>query len=395
MTSQLTEDDLYRTSTQLRLWSFAPEKLASLRAATHSAAVERAKGYLAQHGETNPDVDTLCLTLEEEVRLVQRYCELLRMTSDHFNWPVNVKATAVQYLKRFYLTNSCITYPPKELYKSVLFLASKTEGTHMTLAEFTRKINSTGDQVLAPEYKVIQALRFTLDVRQPFRGLKGILMELLNLASGTAAVISHVGKTATALQEELASLPPPPSTAQSTWTPQQTTNTPTDRAHTAYTFARTILDAPALLTDVYFLYTPPQIAFAALRLSDPVLSDFYLRTKLPASSPMTARILSTISDCAAMLASYDKSTIMSKEERERLEKKLDGCRDPSTKDMVSVAAKAKRADAEEGKLDAGVAKRRKLQREASMREGEELFGPSLKPEQTGVKAEDDGAAAAP
>ena len=113
-----------------------------------------------------------CLSRDEELRLVQRYCEQIRTTSDHFKWPVHVKvysgvsayagkaiadmcdvqATAVQYLRRFYLSNSVHTYPPKEIYKTVLFLACKTEATHMTLSEYARRISTDPDVILAPEY---------------------------------------------------------------------------------------------------------------------------------------------------------------------------------------------------------------------------------------------------
>lgn len=92
-----SEDDLYRTSSQYRLWSFSPDELASLRAATHSAAVTRAQTYVSDANAQS----TPCLTLSDETRLVQRYAEQVRTTSDFFKWPINVKATAVQYLKRF------------------------------------------------------------------------------------------------------------------------------------------------------------------------------------------------------------------------------------------------------------------------------------------------------
>ena len=85
-----------------------------------------------------------------------------------------------------------MTYPPKEIYKTILFLACKTEATHMTLSEYARRISTDPEQVLAPEYKVMQALRFTLDVRQPFRGLKGVLMEMLNMVEGTVGPVDGV-----------------------------------------------------------------------------------------------------------------------------------------------------------------------------------------------------------
>ena len=76
---------------------------------------------------------------------------------------MDMKATAVQYLKRFYLSHSCMTYLPKGIYKIFLFLACKTEATHITLSEYARQISTDREQVLDPEYNVMQALRFILE----------------------------------------------------------------------------------------------------------------------------------------------------------------------------------------------------------------------------------------
>lgn len=365
VTQTVTEDDMYRASTQYRLWTFTPEALSSLRTNTHSAAIDKARSYL-------PSPDTPTLTLAEEVALVQRYSEQIRTTADFFHHPVNVKATAVQYLKRFYLTNSCMTYPPKEVYKTVLYLAMKTEGQHMTLPDYARKISSKGPEILAPEYKIIQALRFTLDVRQPFRGLRGALMELLNLAAGKAALLPFLaaeGATSTSLQETLTRLPPPPSGSRSTW---QTGSSVADRAQEAVKAARLILDAPALLTDVYFLFTPPQIYLAALRLADEPLYSFYLSTKIPLGSPQREVILGTIAGCAEVLGAFDQRGVMTKEARAALELKLEDCRDPSTRDLVR-----RNEEVREEKMDEGRAEKKKGAREKNEREGDELFGPSL------------------
>lgn len=380
-TQYLTEDDLYRTSTQYRLWSFTPEALASLRQTTHSAASERAKQYAP-----NQDPAVL-LTLDEEVRLVQRYCDTVGTTSAYLKWPSHVKATAIQYMKRFYLTNSCLTYPPKEIYKSVLFLASKTEGVHMPLGEFARSISSKPEQILAPEYKIIQALRFTLDVRQPTRGLRGCYMELENLARGKHAPLPFLApKTAADLQRDMHSLPPPPTSALTEWTHLPTTVLATDqldeqglvsRAWAAYTAARILLDNAALLTDAYLLYTPPQIYLAALSLADAPLYQFFMALHLPASHPQRPQILATVSGCADIMAAFDKAHVMSKDERVAVEKRLEDVRDPGTRDMVRSHEEAKRGGAEEGIVDEQQVKKRKLAREASMREGEDLFGPTL------------------
>lgn len=275
-----------------------------------------------------------------------------------------------------------MTYPPKEIYKTVLFLACKTEATHMTLSEYARRISTDPEQVLAPEYKVMQALRFTLDVRQPFRGLKGVLMEMLNMTAGLAGPVEGMEQQdGDQLQAAMMALSAPSKESKTQWaTPasgKMDEKHLNDRVQAAYSAARNLLDAPALLTDVYFLYTPSQILLAAMLLADEPLTSFYLSTKLPVTSSMQSKIVATICECAEMLSSHDQNTVLTKDERAELEKKLERCRDPSTKDLVKAFAAMRQDGAEDGKVEEGVAKRRKLEREKGQKEGEDLFGPSL------------------
>lgn len=280
------------------------------------------------------------------------------------------QATAVQYMKRFYTSNSCMTYPPKDIYKTVLYIASKVEHAHMKVAEFGRRIATEPAVIQAPEYKIMQALRFTLDVKQPHRSAKGVQMELLNLAAGQDG-----GEDA---RNNLLALEIPPSGARSRWKPPSSGTMEQkhldDRIEAAYYASRDILDAPALLTDVYFLYTPSQLMFAAMSIADPPLTHYYLTIKLPLTLDSRPKILATIKGCADVLASFAETQIMSKEERAALEVKLEHCRDPSTRDMVKSHSSWKQGA--EGQ-DEEKAKRRKLERELSVREGEDLFGPSL------------------
>ena len=96
----LTEDDIYRTSSQFRIWSFSPESLAAQRAKTHEIAIERIErqrnkgtnGALGgdQNGQQNGE-KVEYLTEHEELRLVQKYCDMIRVTNDNLSWPANVK----------------------------------------------------------------------------------------------------------------------------------------------------------------------------------------------------------------------------------------------------------------------------------------------------------------
>lgn len=247
----------------------------------------------------------------------------------------------------------------------------------MTLSEYARRISTEPEVILAPEYKVMQALRFTLDVRQPYRGLKGVLMEMLNMANGMVGEVDGVEeKGAKALREEMLTLERPAKGARTPWkvpAGKVEAKNVMDRINAAYSAARSILEGPSLLTDAYFLYTPSQILLASLHLADEPLTSFYLSAKLPLSSDARPKILVTIHACADMLSSFSEKGIMSKDERAALEAKLERCRDPSTKDLVKVHATAKLgSDDDEEK-----AERKKLAREKSKKEGEDLFGPSL------------------
>jgi cyclin H len=131
------------------------------------------------------------------------------------------------------------------------------------------------------------------------------------------------------------------------------------------------------LTDVYFLYTPSQILLASMLLADEPLTSFYLITKLPLDSPTQPKILATLHACAETLASFDQHKVLTKDERAELEKKLDRCRDPSTRDLVKAFAAMRQDGGEDGKMDEAVAQRRKAEREKNQKEGDDLFGPSL------------------
>lgn len=104
--AQMTEDDIYRTSTQYRLWSFTRETLASLRSSTNASAADGVRAAIqSQHtaaasnteiegGNDNPfdapkEVD--CLTVEEEQKLVGFYCLKAMQFADFCEFPTNVK----------------------------------------------------------------------------------------------------------------------------------------------------------------------------------------------------------------------------------------------------------------------------------------------------------------
>ena len=95
----LTEDDIYRASTQYRLWSYDEASLTSLRANTNALATARVKDAFRrlrsrEGSTTNPD-EVDCLTIEEEQQLISFYCFKAMEFADFCEFPTNIKVTAL------------------------------------------------------------------------------------------------------------------------------------------------------------------------------------------------------------------------------------------------------------------------------------------------------------
>ncbi|KAL8805652.1 MAG: hypothetical protein Q9182_001796 [Xanthomendoza sp. 2 TL-2023] len=377
----MTEDDIYRASTQYRLWSFTPETLASLRATTNAAAADSVRAAFRNlnppdHGGVKAEVE--CLTVEEEQKLVSYYClETLELV-DFCQYPTNVKATAVQYLKRFYLTNSPMTYHPKEIYRTAVYLAMKSEDNFRYVKSFAEKLdNVTAEDILAPEFLLTQGLRFTFDVRHPFPGLEGGFMELLAFTNGRGIGGPLIEKSAKELRDDMLAI----DTGSGTATHATTVKELVARCQSAHGKAKELLKTSALLTDAYFLYTPSQIWLSALLLVDEALARFYLDTKLSPSSDMKPKLFTTLRQCAGMLRSSPAAQPGKEEKKElkRIVKKLGQCRNPQNLDLVELNKAQKRDPEVNGgqELDENIAKKRKLEREKSMKDSEDLFGPAI------------------
>ncbi|KAL9596631.1 MAG: hypothetical protein Q9219_005668 [cf. Caloplaca sp. 3 TL-2023] len=386
----MTEDDSYRTSSQYRLWSFTPETLASLRATTNTAAAEGVKDAhrsleaikKASENEQNDDSvegkEIECLTIEEEQKIVGYYCLRTLECVDFCEYPTNVKATAVQYLKRFYLTNSPMTYHPKEIMPTAIYLAMKSEDNFHYVKSFAEKLdNISTEDILAPEFLLTQGLRFNFDVRHPFHGLEGGFMELLALTNGKGHSGPLINRSGKELRGDLMSLDPAPGSSVKTTTTKELVS----RIQGAHGRAKEILKTSALLTDVYFLYTPSQVWLSAFLLVDEPLARVYIDTKIPATADIKPKLFTVLQNCAAMLRSAP-TTQPDKEEKKELKvivKKLAQCRNPQKMDLVGINKAQKRDPDQNGGsgLDEKVAKKRKLEREKSMKESEDLFGPAL------------------
>jgi cyclin H len=280
-----------------------------------------------------------------------------------------------------------MTYEGQNIARATMFIACKTEGWHIPSSEYAAKFPKvTREQVLAPEHLIIQALRFNLEIRHPFRGLKGAHVEMGEMVKGTYVPLGWDARTGEQIQAEMLKLPKRAGGASMDLSEADFTK----RLEYDYGVASNILKTSAQLTDAYFHYTPSQIMFAAHLLADEPLTLFLLSTKLPSPSSIYTKTLDTIRACATMLSSHhtytDSSTSSAdKEAKEKKEKaevaaivrKLKQCRDPDKMDLVKLNEAHKRDAVQDGQLDERKAKRRKMDRENAQKEADDFWGPAL------------------
>ncbi|KAK0636031.1 cyclin-like protein [Bombardia bombarda] len=252
-----TEDARYRQSSQYRLWSFSPTQLDAKRETTNALARAMISERLllssssssslpnsnnpsaATSNANTPDPDgggpslPEFLTPAEESLLLTFYTSELLRAGDHAEMSDEMKATAAALFRRFYITNSIMTYPPQEMSIVALFFGCKAEGAFPRITDFMEKFGrERPEEILAGEFLLCQGIRFAIDVKHPFRALRGAVMELRSFGDIDPSRIDN-----------------------------------------AEFHAREILRFSPLITDAYFHYTPSQIMMAALSLADRGLAE--------------------------------------------------------------------------------------------------------------------------
>ena len=155
-----------------------------------------------------------------------------------------------------------MTYHPTDILKTALFFATKTENHYFRLTKFADAIGkTTPEDVLASEFLLTQGLRFTFDVRHPFRALEGAVMELQALSRGGIPALPNGGAVTETRPHNMER-----------------------RVRDAHGKAREYLKTSALFTDAYFHFTPSQIMMAALMIADKELTEWYIKCKFPATA---------------------------------------------------------------------------------------------------------------
>ncbi|ENN72736.1 hypothetical protein HUJ04_013351 [Dendroctonus ponderosae] len=278
---------MFLTSTQCKYWMFGSEdELNSLRGKANSK-------HIQLYGRTVPDSSKsdYFLTPDEEKIMVKLYEIQLKDFCKRFQPPMPrcVLGTAFHYFKRFYIQNSVMNYHPKEIMVTCIYLACKVEEFNVSIQQFVANIKGdrekASDVILNNELLLMEQLNFHLAIHNPFRPVEGLLIDI---------------KTRGSLHD-------PERLRQGT---------------------EQFLDR-VFLTDAILLYSPSQVALAAVLHAASKLQenlDSYVTDVLFGTGGQDK--LEILIGAVRAIRSMEKTAEASRDKNKSLEKKLDKCRNP-------------------------------------------------------------------
>lgn len=245
---RITNDELYRRSTQYRYWSFTQDELTDLRVRVNKKGEQTFRdkiNSLQDDDEIHREIKKFVseqftpLTPSDELEIVIYYARKCHDLSNFFKFTTQVRLTAVSYLLKFYLVHSVMEYYPQQIMYTCLFLAAKSENNFLGIKAFSNAIpKTTPASILEHEYRVLDTMRFSLMCHHAMRPLYGFYLDvqqvLVKLDFGRLCKDYENGR-------------------------------------------RYVNDSS--FSDAQFLFTPSQIALAALYIVDDVVCMRYLMRK--------------------------------------------------------------------------------------------------------------------
>ncbi|CAG9859840.1 unnamed protein product [Phyllotreta striolata] len=280
---------MFPSSTQCKYWMFnSEEELNRLRQKANAKHIQ----IYGQHTAENSKYDVF-LTPEEEKIMVKRFELHLRDFCKRFQPPMPryVVGTAFHYFKRFYINNSVMNYHPKEIMVTCIYLACKVEEFNVSIQQFVANIKGdrekATDIILNNELLLMEQLNFNLSIHNPFRPVEGLLIDI---------------KTRTNLHD-----------------PERL------RQGTEHFLER------SLLTDAILLYSPSQVALAAVLHAASKLQenlDSYVTDTLFGEDgrDKLTDLIEAVRAIRSMVKMADSTP--DRNQQKILDKKLDKCRNP-------------------------------------------------------------------
>ncbi|KAF9923019.1 hypothetical protein FBU30_006875 [Linnemannia zychae] len=309
---------LYEQSTQFNHWRYNQKQLDDMRNKVNQEVVSSIKQNLQTEedlriaqGMSTDDLpqDLKFLSVEDELTLLGFYERRIVKIFQYWKLPSYVMATAVVYMKRFFLENTVMDHHPKDVMLTCMFLARKTENFLMSIDDFSKVLKSPAESILQLEFLVCKTLRFHFTVHHPYRPCLGFFYDM-------QAVTENMAK----LQK-------------------------------VYERALLLIDT-ALHTDLCFLYQPSQIALATMRIaSKELVYDFerYEKYKFmsneTSAQKYTSQLLPILEAIETVLKEDRRCVEVDKMVATEIDKRLKMCKDPARNPDSLLFMKRKRGDA--------------------------------------------------
>jgi cyclin H len=221
---------MFHSSTHKKHWIFS-----------NLEQIDQARGKCIENYGTKCSIPASDLvTIDEHKVLCKYYEKMLFHLCMKFQpqLPYSVLFTAFMYLKRIYLQTSIMEHSPQEMISVCLYMACKVEEYNISVDKFIMiypeaERNRTSEVILSNEMGLMKLLNYHLIVHSPKRALEGLFIDIKTRFQG---------------KEDF------------------------DKCREV---SNEFLNA-VLFSDVVFLYTPSQIALAALFVSSKEIIRNYI-----------------------------------------------------------------------------------------------------------------------
>jgi cyclin H len=225
---------MFHSSTHKKHWIFS-----------NLEQIDQARGKCIENYGTKCSIPASDLvTIDEHKVLCKYYEKMLFHLCMKFQpqLPYSVLFTAFMYLKRIYLQTSIMEHSPQEMISVCLYMACKVEEYNISVDKFIMiypeaERNRTSEVILSNEMGLMKLLNYHLIVHSPKRALEGLFIDIKTRFQG---------------KEDF------------------------DKCREV---SNEFLNA-VLFSDVVFLYTPSQIALAALFVSSKEIIHNYIMSVL-------------------------------------------------------------------------------------------------------------------
>lgn len=281
---------MFSTSSQQKYWMFSSlEELDRLRKESNEEFIKRQTKRMGERKVLSKKIEFL--TPAEEKALLTHYQCSLRDFCKNFNPPMprSVIGTAFQYYKRFYLYNSVMDYHPKFILVTCIYLACKVDEFNVSMDQFLQNVKgnreNARDGILNHELLLMQQLKFHLTIHNPFRAIEGLFIDIKTRCIPTVELENF----RRAIDERI------------------------DKTY---------------LTDACFIFSPSQIALAAISYGAAVHGsdiDIYINSILLEEDPDKARLISDVHEGLWVIVN-DAPEQPDKAQIKYIEQKLEKCR---------------------------------------------------------------------